>query len=56
MKVIRVAPVFPSVKPQLQNQYDDKTYSAKKKPATSFKSLLEKELQPKVGTKINILL
>jgi hypothetical protein len=55
LKVVKVAPVFPGVKSQMQNQYDEKTYSSKKRPEISFKSVLEKELQPQIGTKINML-
>lgn len=55
MKVTKVVPVFPSPKAHLQDRYNETAYSPRKKPETSFKSLLEKELQSKVGCKINIL-
>ncbi len=55
IKVTRVAPVFPSLKAHVKDPYEEKSYSPKKKPEPSFKSLLEKELQPKTSAKLNLL-
>ena len=55
VKVTRVAPIFPCLKAHSQSQYDEKSYSPKKRVEQSFKVVLEKELQPKTNTKLNIL-
>jgi hypothetical protein len=47
LKITRVAPVFAALKPQLQYQNAEKSYSPKKRPVPTFESVLEKELQPK---------
>ncbi|MBP2638908.1 MAG: hypothetical protein H6Q72_4815 [Firmicutes bacterium] len=54
MKITPVAPIFPALQVQSQYQYDEKSYSSKKKTEASFKTILEKELQPQQNTKLNI--
>jgi len=55
LMITKVVPILPSQKANMQDQYTETTYSPRKKPKTSFKSLLEKELHSKVGSKTIIL-
>lgn len=47
LKITKIVPILPSQKANIQEQYSELTYSPRKKPKISFKSLLEKELTPK---------
>lgn len=54
MKITPVAPIFPALQARSQYQYDEKSYASKKKTESSFRTILEKELQPQQNTKLNI--
>jgi hypothetical protein len=44
LRVTKVSPVLPTIKPQLQYPNSDSAYPPKKKGKISFKNVLEKEL------------